>query len=135
MAATDLLESLFRPYFDKPSKKDRLLLETILFIHLYQELIICFSEKNGHKKESSMVNGPVIRSIVNDLLVNNEYSLQGLANYTGYPEEVIYDVAVGMNTNPTLTLSTKIIELHAIARRDFYSELIKKVIVKLARES
>ena len=79
-------------------------------------------------------SSPVIRGIVNDLLTNSDYSVQGLANYTGYPEDVIYDLAIGMNTNPTLNLSTKIVELHAIARRDFYSELIKKVITKLTND-
>lgn len=134
MAAANLLDSLFRLYFDKLSKKERLLLEIILFVHLYQELIECYEAESNHKMEGSMRSGSVIRGIVNDLLVD-EYSVQGLANYTGYPEDVIYDLAAGMNTNPTLTLSAKIIELHAIARRDFYNELIKKVIVKLANDS
>lgn len=131
MAATDLLGSMFRLYFAKLSKNERVLLETILFVYLYQELIECYEAENNYKMENSMISGPVIRGIVNDLLVNNEYSVQGIANYTGYPEDVIYELAAGMNTNPTLILSTKIVELHAIARRDFYSELIKKVVIKL----
>jgi hypothetical protein len=137
MAASDLLSSLFRLGCDKLSKKEKLLLETMLFSDLYQvlkESYIAASETNHQLKEKhSMIKGSIIRGLINDLLMTNEYSLQGLANYTGYPEDVICDVAAGMNKNPTLVLSARIIELHAMTRREFYDGLVKKVIAKLSK--
>jgi len=135
MAATNLVDSLFHFYFDNLTKKEKVLLEIIFFVYLYHELIDFYKEKYNHNMEGSMINGFVIRGLVNDLLINEEYSIQGLANYTGYPEDVICDVAAGMNTNPTLILSAKIVELHAVARRDFYHDLIKKIMSKLLGES
>lgn len=129
MSTMDLSESLFRFYLVNLSKKEKLLLETIFFIYLQQELILLYRAEEN--MEVPMVSSPVVRGLVNDLLLNNDYTVQGLAHYTGYPEDVIYDLASGLNLNPTLALSTKIIELHAIARRDLYSDLIKRIIVNL----
>lgn len=131
MATMDLLTNLFHVQLETLSKKEKLLLETILFNLLYQELIESYQVDDSNQKENEMINEPMIRLLINDLLSNNDYSLQGLASYSGFPEEVIYDLATGITSNPTLALSTKIIELHAIARKDFYCELIKKMITKL----
>ena len=132
MCAMDLLSNVLHFYFDKLPRKEKLLLEAIFFAFLYQELATHYKTESNQTREVSMINDPVICNLVNDLLINNDYSIQGLADYTGYPEDVIYDLAAGMNTNPTILLSTKIIQLHAIARRDLYNTLLKKVITKLA---
>ena len=132
MCAMDLLSNVLHFYFDKLPRKEKLLLEAIFFAFLYQELATHYKNESNQTREVSMINDPVICNLVNDLLINNDYSIQGLADYTGYPEDVIYDLAAGMNTNPTILLSTKIIQLHAIARRDLYNTLLKKVITKLA---
>lgn len=88
-------------------------------------------QNNNQGEKIRMLNTSVIRGLVNDLLSDNEYSLEGLAVYTGYPEDAIFDLIAGINTNPTIGLSTKIIELHAIARRDFYDGLVKKILANL----
>ena len=55
------------------------------------------------------------------------YSLQGIACYANVPEEIIYEVASGCNTNPSLTLSRKIIDLHRQVRGDWYDDIIKRI--------
>src|SRR3990167_933326 len=113
MAATDLLD-LFPISCNKMSKKEKLMLETILFKYLYQELATQYAS-NTQKEENDMINSFVIKNLTNELLTMEEYSLEGLATYTGFPEEVISDLARGINLHPTFALSTKIIELHVIA--------------------
>jgi hypothetical protein len=79
-----------------------------------------------------METNSTIRNLVNDLLSSNEYSIDGLATYTGYPEDVIYDIAAGMNNNPTLVSAIKIIELHIMCRQDLYIDIAKKITSKIS---
>ena len=53
------------------------------------------------------------------------YSLQGIAYHANVPEEIIYEVA--SNTNPSLTLSRKIIDLHRQVRGDWYEDIVKRI--------
>ena len=130
MSATDLLESLFRCNICKLSIKERRLSELIIFKYLYRELLQYF-EINITEREENMLYGSIIRGIINELLLSEEYSLEGLANYTGYPEDVIYEIAAGININPTLPLSAKIIELHSLAKPEVYNSLIKKMVAHI----
>lgn len=135
MAATDLLQSVFRINTCELPKKEKHLLEIILFKYLYHELMMSLGVTKYKTMENEMLDGMIIRGLVNDLLVSGEYSIQGLAEYTGYNEDVIYDLAAGLNGNPTLRLATKIIELHSNVRQTFYHSLINKVLKDIVIES
>lgn len=130
--SSNLLSGLFQIYCNNLNKKESVLLGSLLFISLYQELSHKFEYFNTNEKEERMISGFLIQGLVNDLLGTKDYTLAGLASYTGYPEEVIYDIAVGLNINPTLALATKIMELHSIARRDCYHELIEKIMKRFS---
>ena len=82
--------------------------------------------------ENIMLEECLIKYIINDILSTEEYSLSGIAYYTNSPEDVIYEIAMGNNTNPSLFLSKKIIELHRSVRPYLYHELIKKVVALVA---
>ena len=69
-----------------------------------------------------MVHSNVINLILQDLLRSNDYTITGVATYSNVPEEVIYDIAIGNNNNPSLEVSRKIIELHRNARVDLYQK-------------
>jgi hypothetical protein len=86
------------------------------------------ANNQSNKKEENMADGQMIGKLVNDLIVNDEYSIQGLATYTGYPEDVIHDLASGKNGNPSIELANKIIELHFFSRRELYLFFLKKMI-------
>ncbi len=51
----------------------------------------------------------------------------GIANYVRMPEDVIYDLFIGINKTPSSSLWNKIIELHSTVRSDLYQELIKMI--------
>ena len=126
MIASYLINKLFHLNDIPIASNKKKLIESVYLIRLYQELSL-FTHETG----STMENNSTIRNLVNDLLASDEYSIDGLATYTGYPEDVIYDIAAGMNTNPTLLLAIRIIELHIMFRRDLYNEIAQKIISNL----
>jgi hypothetical protein len=59
-------------------------------------------------------------------LSTGEYSLQGIAYYTGTHEDVMQELASGLNTKPLATVLQKIIELHKTVRHNLYYAIGKK---------
>lgn len=118
------------------SKEEFLLLEAELFICICGELKEIIREQNKDyfrimkfnlEKENTMLEIKFIRCIINDILSTEEYNLLGVALYTDTPEDVIYELASGRNTNPTFLLSRKIIELHRTVRPNLYQEIANKI--------
>ena len=68
-----------------------------------------------------------MQEVINDILSTQEYSLTGIATHTQIPEDVLSDVAAGMNTNPTFDFTRKIFELHASVRRELYDQIMRKI--------
>lgn len=82
--------------------------------------------------ENTVMETDYIRCIINDILSTEEYSLAGIAYYTNKPEDVIFEIATGKNTDPSSSLLRKIIELHRSVRPNLYQEMVKKIYVKSA---
>jgi hypothetical protein len=80
------------------------------------------------KMECVMLEENFIRFVVNDILSTEDYSLTGIANYTNIPSDVIFEIAIGRNTNPSYFFVRKIMELHRSVRFDLYKEIIKKIL-------
>ena len=74
-----------------------------------------------------MIETNLIRCVINDILLTEEYTLPGIAHYTDTPEEVIFELASGLNSSPTLLVSRKIIELHRTIRPQLYAGIVHKV--------
>jgi hypothetical protein len=121
---------------NKLSREENYIIEVELFVRVCEEIKALF--KSQHKdyfrlmkltaeKESAMLDGILIRHVINDILLTEEYSMEGIACYTHTPEEVICDVAAGKNIAPSLPLSRKIIELHRSVRPNLYREVMKKI--------
>ena len=51
----------------------------------------------------------------------------GIAYYVQMPEDVIYELVTGLNKNPSLELSRKIVELHKSVRIELYQAVLEKV--------
>lgn len=77
--------------------------------------------------EDEMLENDFMRYLINDIIITQEYSLAGIAYHTHTTEDVIYDLASGINTNPSLPLSRKIIKLHRLTRPDLYRDIFKKI--------
>lgn len=102
--------------------------------HLLEVLLIdalCAELDNIFQGEFCMMTDrSVINYILLDLIKSEDYTIDGIATYTHIPQEVIYDIAIGNNTNPTLDVSRKIIELHKGVRADLYHRVMEKITEK-----
>lgn len=125
------------------SKKEILVLEIEIFFHVCKEIKDIIKIKNDTyfrlmklslDREEAVLDASLMRHVINDILLSDEYSLEGIAFYTQMPEEVISDIAEGINLAPSLSLSRKLIELHRFVRPNFYREIIKKIISKYISE-
>lgn len=126
------------------SKEENSILEAKLFTHIYEELkeIIKSHYKDyfqlmklNKDMENNMIETEFLRCIINDILSTKEYSLPGIACYTNTPEEVIQEVIIGNNNNPSFAFSRRIIELHRTVRPDLYQAITKKIIENYAHLS
>lgn len=135
MSKTDLVCCLLGQLAFKLSHAEKLLLEINLFTRLCNELSEIFTSQ--HKEYWKLINSyfnrkenmghvKLIQEIIKDILSTKEYSLSGISHHTHIPEEVLYEIAVGINTNPTFELSRKIFELHIDLRRNLYDEIMRK---------
>lgn len=137
MSKPDLVFYLFRQDCNKLTQLERLIMEIVLVIRVYKELSEIFINRQKKfqmltrkyfKKEDDMNDVKFMREMVNDILSTNEYSLSGIANCTHIPEDVLTDLAAGLNDNPTFELSRKLFELHASVRKDLYDGIMRKII-------
>jgi hypothetical protein len=125
------------------TKNEMMLLEVELFSHVLHELKTVFTHhhkdyfrllKFTHEMESAMIENHLIRYIINDILSTGEYSLEGIAYHTQIPEEVIFEIATGLQECLSLSLSQKIIELHRMVRNDLYQAILQKCKNKVVGE-
>src|SRR5579872_1377533 len=121
------------------SKKELTLLEADLFTSICAKLKEIFKTqykdyfrtvKFNKEMEETMLESELVRCIINDILSTEEYSLTGIAFYTRKPEDVIFEIASGNNTDPSASLLRKIIELHRSVRPSLYQQIIKKIIAE-----
>ena len=136
MPAMELLQLLIKTNLPKFSRQEILLLEANLFSRLYIELKEIFKIQNegyfrlmkfNSEMEEAMIEDHLARCIIKDILATEDYTLSGIAYYTQTPEDVVYEVAIGQNTNPTAKFLRKIIELHREVKPNLYEEIMKKI--------
>ncbi|MBV9576426.1 MAG: hypothetical protein JO149_07355 [Gammaproteobacteria bacterium] len=138
MPRMDLVSYLLRVNCSHLSKTEKTLLELQLFMlacrelceifkHQYKDYLSLLFPFNYHQ-ENEMFNLNFTQEVIKDILATNEYTLSGIAIHTRIPEEVLSDIASGINTHPTLELARKLFELHMIVKRDLYREIINKIL-------
>jgi hypothetical protein len=77
--------------------------------------------------EDMMLEANFVQLLINDILSTKEYDLQGIAYYTNTYEDVIAEIMTGKNTNPSVLLVCRLIELHRAVRREVYQMITKKI--------
>jgi hypothetical protein len=136
MAAVQPLGQLVGLPTNKLTREENLIVEIELLTRIYEELreYIKIQQQDyfrllklNEEMESAMLDGNLIRHLINDILVTEEYSVEGIASYTGTSEDVIFDVVAGKNLAPSLPLSHKLISLHKSVRPRLYQDIMKKI--------
>jgi hypothetical protein len=70
----------------------------------------------------------ILKIILNDILSTKEYTIEGIARYTNTHEDIINELASGLNRKPLAIFFRKIIELHKLVRKDLYQSISNKII-------
>lgn len=78
--------------------------------------------------ENDMLETNLVRLIIKDILLSEDYTLEGLANYTHTHVDVINEIALGLNPNPSSLFVRRIIELHKMVKPVLYQQIVKKVL-------
>lgn len=118
------------------TKEECFLLEADLLTQICDHLKEVFREdhkryfnllKFTKEKEDCMLEAKFFSLIIHDILSTNDYTLEGIANYTDFQMDVIQEVYVGQNSNPSALLLRRLIELHKVVRRELYLHLTHKI--------
>jgi hypothetical protein len=121
----------------KFSKTESLILEGELFTRFCDELKKRFRTKYCHyfrvmnfnaKAEEEMLEGHLVRYVIDDILASGDYTLQGIAYYTHISEDCVYDMAIGHDLDPSSTVFRNMLKLHRSVRPDLYQQMMKKII-------
>lgn len=136
MSAPEPFRNLIRINAAKLSKEECILLEAELFVRICEELKEVFRKQHKDyfrfmkfslNMENTMLESNFIRLIIKDIMSTGEYTLQGIACYTDTHEDIIHELAAGLNTKPLATCLWKTIELHRSVRPELYNAIVKKV--------
>lgn len=136
MSKTDLVCCLLQQSIFKLPLAEKILLEVKLLNRIYHELSELFQSQHKEyqqlikcnlNQEENMAGIRFMQEIIKDILSTKEYTLAGIATYTHIPEEVLSDVATGLNADLTFEASRKIFELHISVRRNLYDEIMRKI--------
>lgn len=137
MTAIQPLSELFKIKTHTFSKKEKLLLEALLLSKICEEIKESFRSqykdyfrlmKFTKEMENTMLEENLLQFIVNDLVLTQNYTPEGIAFYTATHEDVINDIISGQNTNPSEKILRRVIGLHKTVRRDYYQDILNKLI-------
>lgn len=118
------------------TKSEYLLLEAEMLTRICKEIKSKFREQYAEyfhvmkftaEMEDDMLEVEFLRLIIRDIISTEEYSLKGIANYTNTHEDVVHEIATGLNLNPSAKFLQRLIELHRSVRRELYELIIKKI--------
>jgi hypothetical protein len=136
MAAMEPLCHLAGLKSSRLTKEENLILEANLFTCVCEELKEIFRKQYKdyfhllnftRDMENAMLEKYFVRLIINDILSTKEYTLSGIARYTNTHEDVVEEILLERNTNPSALFLRRLIELHRSIRPTLYSAIMKKI--------
>ena len=77
--------------------------------------------------ENAMLDANFICLVIKDILATKEYTITGIAHYTNIHEDILHEIIIGRNTNPSAVLLQKLIDLHRSVRADLYREIFNRI--------
>lgn len=137
MSAIEPYYSLISTSAKHLSESETRLLEADIFCSLCKEIKLYLKEKYyqeiiflmrlSKKEEEVMLETNFLKTIIDDILATNEYTLTGIAYYTDTPEDVIVEIVTGKNQRPSAIFMQRVIDLHRLVKKDLYKQLAKKI--------
>lgn len=136
MSSLEPLYRLVTSDLNKFSQNERIILEAGFFSSICGELKNIFRKQYREyfnlmkftiEMENTMLDANFICLIIKDILSTNEYTITGIAHYMNVHEDILQEIIIGLNTNPSAILLQKIIDLHRSVRANLYREIIDKI--------
>jgi hypothetical protein len=144
MLRMELMSDLMGIKSSNLSKTESLILEGELFTSLCDELKKQFQTKYSDyfrlmkvnaKAEDEMLEGHLVRYVIDDILATEDYTLQGIAYYTHVSEDLVYDMAIGNTLDPSSTVFRNMLKLHRSVRPGLYQKMMEKIIASYENKS
>lgn len=118
------------------TKQERTLLKIFFLRHFYEFLnqhfqhqLLCDPfNKESQPMERYVMDSRIIQYVISEIIQSDEYTLEGIANYTRVPLDVIIDAACGNIAYPSATVLMGIIGLYIQVKPDLFRELTKKLL-------
>lgn len=110
-------------FFKKLTQKQRKILKVLLLAHLHTLFTQIFQNITKNNRTISFVehyvmDNKIIEFLINEILKTEEYTLEGIAYHTRVPFDIIFDAACGNNSQLTITLWTRIVQMYAQVKPD-----------------
>lgn len=137
MSATEPLFELLGWSAAKLSQEEKIILEAEIFFRFCEEFMSHYKHeyqqyfkllKSEPEKEKTMLDADFTRLIIKDILLSEEYTLDGIACYANIHKDVIYDVVMGYNASPSVMFVKSMIALHRTVRPDLYQQISRKIL-------
>ena len=119
-------------------KNKQYILKVFLISHLHQLFYDLFKNKLNEDvklKECYTMDNKIIQYIIKDILDTGNYTLEGIANYTHIPFDVVYDAACGFNNQISITSWVRIINLYLQVKPNIEILLSQKLLEFNLRKS
>ncbi len=137
MSATEPLFELLGWSAAQFSQEEKVILEAEIFFRFSEEFMSYYRNeqhqyfkllKSEIDKEKTMLDADFTRLIIKDILVSEEYTLDGIACYANTHKDVIYDVVMGYNASPSVMFVKSMIALHRTVRPELYQQISRKIL-------
>ena len=142
MTVLQPLSEIFHIRLCKFPKKSLQFLEAEIFTLIHDELKKIFRKKLSDyfqiiklpfEKENTMMDEMFVSTLLHDILATEEYDLKGISRYTNLHEDVIQEALDGRNTNPSIMLVRKCIDLHKTVKPELYDAIKKNLLHSIQR--
>ncbi len=136
MSSLEPLYRLITNDLNKFSQNERTILEAGFFSWICEELKNIFRKQYQEyfslmkftiEMENTMLDANFICLVIKDILSTNEYTIAGIARYMNVHEDILHEIIIGRNTNPSAILLQRVIDLHRSVRANLYREIINKI--------
>ncbi|OGT38635.1 MAG: hypothetical protein A3F12_05855 [Gammaproteobacteria bacterium RIFCSPHIGHO2_12_FULL_38_14] len=120
-------------------KQKRKILKVFLLGCFHQLLCELFQSKIQHQNnflmESYSMDSQIIQFLIQDIVETGEYTVEGIANYTRIPFDIIYDAACGINNQFSITPWARVVDLYIQVKPDISRFLIDKLLKIVNKDS
>lgn len=108
--------------------QEREIFKIFLFHETYRFLL---NTLDVDKEGNQMFDQRLIRQLLLELIAAGE-SLEGIHYASHIPLDILYDIALGVNSNPSIGVSSIIIQYYVVVKRTAYTDFLRKIFQLIA---